>query len=346
MKGKIKILSLLLAVLILICPLGINAFADPPTEGIGTSDVSEEESDPAQELEDEPSLLKKIIILINPENWLPLLFTALCGWLCEAIGNFVNALTVAFGNDFFNTQYVNEFLDFFYFLAWIILSVGFIKGLVTGMERSYHGEASLLDDLIKNFMIASGVILFARYGVLWANEMTVKLINDLTNVTLGSIWDAAAGSTVGLVNTSSVLWFVVVLIIIIVVSFKTLWSAFKRCGILLLQIITGYFYSFDLAAGNSGVLGEWVRDVVSGCITFSLQMILYQIGMRYASDGLLRLFPSEGINNSSVIIGLTFLATAGSVSTIMRRWGYANQQGSGRMTQAAYLALSAARFLA
>lgn len=346
MKGKIKILSLLLAVLILICPLGINAFADPPTEGIGTSDVSEEESDPAQELEDEPSLLKKILILINPDNWLPLLFTSLCRYICEGVGNLVDAITLAFGNDFFNIEYINEFLDFFYFLAWIILSVGFIKGLVTGMERSYHGEASLLDDLIKNFMIASGVILFARYGVLWANEMTVRLINDLTNVTLGSVWDAAAGFSGGLINSASRVWVLIVLIIIIVVSFNTLWTALKRCGVLLLQIVSGYFYAFDLASGNSGVLGEWVRDVASGCITFSLQMILYQIGMRYASDGLLRLFPSQGINNSSVIIGLAFLATAGSVSTIMRRWGYANQQGSGRMTQAAYLALSAARFLA
>lgn len=347
MKAKLKILSLLLSVMLLICPFGINAFAaDAPTDEISTSDVSEEESDPSAELENEPSLLKKILILINPGNWLPLLFTAISRSLCDAIGNFVNALAVIYSNVFFATEYINEFLDFFYFLAWIILSVGFIKGLVTELDRSYHGEASLLQDLFKNFMMASGVIFFARYGVLWANEMTIKLINDLTNVTMGSIWDAAIGISVGVMGASSIVWFLFVLLIVTVVSIITIWNAFKRSGVLLLQIITGYFYSFDLAAGNSGVLGEWIRDIVSGCITFGLQMILYQVGMKYVADGLIRLSGPIGFFNPNLIVGLTFLATAGSIPTIMRRWGYANQHGSGRMTQAAYLALSASRLLA
>lgn len=348
MKARIKILCFALAAVFLFCPFGINAFAaETPTEEISSLEENGEESNPAEELEDEPSLLKKIIILINPENWLPLLFSALCGWLTEAISVFLNAISVSLNNSFFGTEYIKEFLDFFYFLAWIILSVGFIKGLVTELERSRHGEASLLEDIFKNFMIASGVIVFARYGVLWANEMTVKLINDLTNVTLGSVWDAAEGINIALGGGSpSILWFLIVLTVIIVISVKTLWSALKRCGVLLLQIISGYFYSFDLASGNSGVLGEWVRDVISGCITFGLQIILYQIGMRYISDGLLRLSSSQGLFNPSVILGLTFLATAGSVSAIMRRWGYSNQQSGGRLSQTAYLALSAARLLA
>lgn len=346
MKAKTLILCLLISVIFLICPLEISAFAANTPNEVESSQTSSEESNPAEELEDEPSLLKKILILINPENWIPLLLASLCRWLCSMTGHFINIITVTFGNDFFNTAYINEFLDFFYFLAWIILAVGFIKGIVTGLERSSHGEASLLDDMIKDFMKASGVVFFARYGVLWANQMTVKLINDLTQVTLGSIWNAGEGDKIGLADPGSLIWFTVMLIIITVVSVKTVWAAFKRCGVLLLQIVTGYFYSFDLASGNSGVLGEWVRDIAAGCVTFSLQMILYQVGMRYISDGLLVLSGSEGLYNSSIVIGLTFLATAGSVSTIMRRWGYSSQPGSGRLAQTAGVALSAVRLLA
>lgn len=347
MKTRLKIIMLLLSVFLVIFSFEINTYAasaEIQTEESSSSEETETGDTTSDELS-EPNILKKILLLLSPDNWLELLTSAILKKLCELTGNFINALSSTLNVDFFKTAYVREFLDFFYFLAWIILAVGFIKGLVTELEHSSHGEASLLQDITKNFMIASGVVFFARYGVLWVNQMTLKLINDLTNVTLGSVWDSASILPLGGLLSSDALWVLVIMIVIVIISIITLWSAFKRCGILLLQIVTGYFYSFDLASGNSGVLGEWIRDVVSGCITFSFQIILYQIGMKYIAEGLLAINSLGEIYNSSLITGLIFLSTAGSVPTIMRRWGYASQHGSGRLTQTASLALSATRFL-
>ena len=244
-------------------------------------------------------------------------FSGVVNWLVDLFDICLQMLD----NTFFEHEFIIGLLRFFEVVGVVMLGIGFIRRLLVEVEQQRHGEGGNTFGLFVDIIVAYGMLLLSRHVVLASHEFLVY-IADL----IASNFNVAPnGLSVIMLNpTASSLLEVIVVVIAVVCTIVMILAILRQYIILLTQILTGYLTVFDVAAGNFGAIGEWGRDVFGARIAFALQLILYKFGIVEMANG----FTGNGghlVVAAAVLLGVSVIPSA------LRRWGYANQSGSGAL---------------
>lgn len=224
-------------------------------------------------------------------------------------------------NTFFNHSFVAGLLQFFELVGILMLAIGFIRRLLVEADRQTHGEGGNVFEMFKDVFKAYAMLLLCRHAVLASHEFIVY-IADLITSNFNVAPSAMNGLQINLTVMS--LFEVITVIIAIVCTVVMILAILRQYVIILVQILTGYLYVFDVAEGNIGGIGEWARDVIGARISFALQLIFYQLGITELSNA----FTGNG---GHLVVAAAVLLGVSVVPTALRRWGYANQSGGGAL---------------
>lgn len=243
-------------------------------------------------------------------------FSNVVNWLVDLFDVCIQLLQ----NSFFDHSFVSGLLRFFEVVGGLMLAVGFLKRLISEAEKQMHGEGGVFIDQFWDLIKAYALLLFCRPAVLSSHELMVYLADLITSnfyVAPGRL----NGITLNAVTSS--LFEILIVIVAIVCTIIMLLTILRQYVILLVQILTGYLYVFDVAAGNSNAIAEWGRDMIGARIAFSLQLVFYEFGITELATS----FTGGG---QLVVAGVALLG-ASIVPTVLKRWGYANQNGGGAL---------------
>ncbi len=261
------------------------------------------------------------------------IFRKILALIAKASTALFNFITTMLNQSFFTHDFVKGTLNFFQTIGYILLLAGFVKSLITAVEQHVHGDGNDIGARCFSFLKAYGMLLFCRPIINYAHELVLTIVRLITaslspDFTIISIRfnDIINGTgTAGIV-------FSIIFIIMLIVSVLMVFHLFKQYVVIYVQVLTGYLYVFDVAAGNDGAIGEWGRDVISGRLTFGLQLLCYSAGMDFAATG---------YNTNHVptyFIAGVLLIGAASIPSILKRWGYSSGSSGGGLTNVAYMA--------
>lgn len=268
-----------------------------------------------------------LTFLLNPMSLLDTLLTSLAStigeWALEivgVVGEFDPGIAL-------EHEWVSAVLDFFGWLAGILLAIGFVTNLLQHLEKMRHGDGDMsgFKDGLFGLLQGLGLILLARPVVILLSEYTMWIGAVLCNT------DAVQGYTPDITLFSDIFEHIGQLFLgaaFAIVSLVMLWRLFKRMMTMFLQIILAYFYAYDLGKGDR-VLGEWGREVVAGSVSFALQVVAYRMGVMFVYKGF-----TNNADLSSIIsiadcaVGMMLLVGCGLIPHYLnRKW--ANTQGGG-----------------
>lgn len=262
------------------------------------------------------------VLLSSLTSWV---FGSMTGWLVDM---YEAVLTVQ-NNTFFRHDFVSGLLSFFEVVGATLLVVGFVKRLIVTTEAQTHGDgAESVWDIFKDLLKAFGLLIFCRPIVLFSHDLLMYLA-DLITANL----NAATGNITALsINVlSTTILSLISLIVAIVCSFIMLFTVLRQYAIMLIQIFTGYLYVIDVAGGGGNGLGEWARDVAGARIAFAMQLVFYKFGMMELANNL--------AGGAGLFVAVSCLLGASIVPSVLKRWGYANQTGSGALSRFASTAM-------
>lgn len=271
------------------------------------------------------TLIGGLLSFLNPLQ----VAATVAGWLFAQFGRFLLSTQTVLAESsfaaFFGHAFITESLDFFMWVAGILMAFGFLAQLGRILERAAHDELTPAAEVVFPILRAYGMLLLCKPAVLWLNALFLDITDRLSNVSghaAESMFEViAAGWEMTVAN-----WLLTLGMVII--TAMMLLRLCKRLVTIYIQIAAGYFYCFDLMRG-SNVLGEWGRDVLAGYITFGIQMVIYKAGLVLLATGLYNSGNVFSLADGNMLVGCVLLLGVGVVPMALRRWGYANQQGSG-----------------
>ena len=267
-----------------------------------------------------------LTFLLNPLSLIDSLFTGLASLLGEWALEIVGVVGEFDPGIALEHEWVSAVLDFFAWLAGILLMFGFFTGLLQHLEKMHHGEGgkSGFRDSLFGLLQGLGLIVFARPVVALMSEYTMWVGAVLCNTSV-------QGYTPDITLFSDIFEHIGQLFLgaaFAIVSLVMLWRLFKRMMTMFLQIILAYFYAYDLGKGDR-VLGEWGREVVAGSVSFALQVVAYRMGVLFVYKGF-----TNNADLSSILsiadcaVGMMLLVGCGLIPHYLnRKW--ANTQGGG-----------------
>lgn len=195
--------------------------------------------------------------------------------------------------DIFQQNAVQDLMNFFQELGWIILAVGILFGVANFCINRIEGSYVPIDELFKG--IFSGVIATA---FIQPGAMFIFNLADTITSSISSITQVSNTVTIGKILTallSVVTGYGLVLAILLGFLFIALWcfiyfQAFKRSAMYLMQIIIGYLYVFGLPSGNTEGIFDWCRQTAALAVTNVLQISSLIIALNLMLSG--KFFPS------------------------------------------------------
>lgn len=282
-------------------------------------------------------VLRQLSEWLNPMNFIENLMNGIAQKLIEwavSLSNwFYTVITTVMSSAFFRHEFITGTLSFFKWLTAALATVGFLKSLLTLLDRTRHGEYAAWQDLVFSIMRTYGMILLCEPVV----KALMEAFNMVTDALCGAVGSAdlsaITGVTTGLQNIGAlklvealVMW-----IFVAVVSAIMVYRTFQRFIVVYIQIATGYFSVYDIMSGNN-VIGEWARDVVAGFVTYGFQIFLYRAGMTCICAAVSADFAFLDFSDPNLIVGLTFLFGVSAVPIALRKLGYTAAPSSVRQT--------------
>lgn len=253
------------------------------------------------------------------------LISALSAWLFGSISEWLismyEAVLVVQTNSFFEHEFVSGLLTFFEVVGGSLVVAGFVKRLIIDAEKQLHGDGcESVKDIFMDFLKAIGLLLLSRHVVLLMHSALMYVV-DLVTANM-----AISKGNISVLMSSALMSSIlnlIAMIVALVCSVIMLFAVLRRFAIMLIQIFTGYLYVFDVLGGGGAGIGEWARDVAGGCIAFALQLVFYKFGMMELANNI--------TGGKGLFVAVSFLLGASIVPTVLKRWGYANQSGSGAL---------------
>lgn len=261
-------------------------------------------------------------------------------WILSLVVNWITGLFSFVSSfvsaSFFQNEFVDASLDLFYRVGVGVLTLGLIKAIIMQVEGASHGNG-FDRSCIFSFIKAYGLLIFCRPIILLMFEGT----NTLANTMVSGIQVSVNFTVAGQILTVAPMY-TIGLIVTLVCTISVLLQILRQYMVIYIQVLTGYLYIYDVAAGNDQALGEWARDVLSGRITFALQYVCYIYGMSTISSAI------NNLDVGQLLLSLIFLLSANTIPALLKRWGYTGSTAGGAfgrfMGTAANVGMTVARF--
>lgn len=261
-------------------------------------------------------------------------------WILSLVVNWITGLFSFVSSfvsaSFFQNEFVDASLDLFYRVGVGVLTLGLIKAIIMQVEGASHGNG-FDRSCIFSFIKAYGLLIFCRPIILLMFEGT----NTLANTMVSGIQVSVNFTVAGQILTVAPMY-TIGLIVTLVCTISVLLQILRQYMVIYIQVLTGYLYIYDVAAGNDQALGEWARDVLSGRITFALQYVCYIYGMSTISSAI------NNLDVGQLLLSLIFLLGANTIPALLKRWGYTGSTAGGAfgrfMGTAANVGMTVARF--
>ena len=194
-------MAVLAAVILLLLSAVLPAAAEPAavTEETQTAETSPA-GDPTQLTPEEEALqenrsffekaggllqdiLDTVRNVLNPANW----FRTIANWMLlnasEPILRLQSYFAAGSFTRFFGHAFIRESLDFFGWVAGLLLTCGFVMQLCHIVERAAHGETTPVADIVLPILRGYGMLLFCRPVILYLNELFWSLTDALSDIT-------------------------------------------------------------------------------------------------------------------------------------------------------------------
>ena len=245
--------------------------------------------------------------------------------LANALAHVFHIVLRFLQQNFFSHGFISATLNFFEAVGALMLLAGAVKTLIVAAEQHLHGESGGLGARMLNFIKAYAMLFLVMPVVLLSHSFVIRLsmriaapfVPDFSDVEItmkdASLLDGAASSIL----------FAIIFTIMLISSILILFHTLKQYVTLYVQVLTGYLYVYDVASGNSNAIGEWGRDVITGRITFGLQLICYQVGMYLCAGA----FSNE--DYTSLLVGSALLIGVCTIPSALKKWGNAVGGGGG-----------------
>ncbi|WP_317312362.1 conjugal transfer protein TrbL family protein [Clostridium thermobutyricum] len=258
-------------------------------------------------------------------NWV---FTSLLTLALKGVGN----LFVLIGKvsmSLFSVPMVQDTLELFQIVGWIVLTVGILFGIINYLLASRDGETVDLGGLILNIvygimatiLLEPGSIFIFNLGITF-QKIFLNLVQYQNKITLdnsdkiNSIFKALY-SVVN--NDLGVLWTFVIILVIIIAILIVFFQCLKRSGIYLIQIMMGYLYIFSIPSGGTDGFVEWIRQTMAIAITNAIQIGILFIGINLLSD----MTSLSGTVALEGVLGIGVILASTQVEKIAGRFGFA-----------------------
>ncbi len=255
--------------------------------------------------------------------------------LATGVSHLFHIVITFLQQNFFGHPFIGATLGFFEAVGGIMLLVGLLKSIILSAEQSMHGEAPALGAKLMSFLKAYAMLLFCRPVVMFFHMFIINIVSLIASPFIPDFSDMEITmKDFNLLSgaLSSIL-FAVVFAVMSIATVLMIFHVFKQYITLYVQVLTGYLYVYDIASGNDNVIGEWGRDVVSGRLTFGLQLMCYQVGMYLCAGAF------SGNDYVSYLVGGVLLVGVCTIPSALKKWGNSvGGGGGGGIANLAYMA--------
>ena len=222
-----------------------------------------------------------------------------------------------FGAEIFELGWVQAAIALFVKFGWGLYVVGVVVAVFDVAVEYQHGRANIRScsiNILKGFFACSliGTVPVELYKFCITLQYTFsknlvdayvlsnrvdfpKLVADVFN----KIFDLETGHQ-GFIDLVFLLAFAYCVI-------KLFFQNLKRGGILMIQIAVGTLYMFSVPRGYTDGFNQWMKQVITICLTAFLQTTLFYLGLLTMSDQL--------------ILGLGIMFAANEVPRIAQQFG-------------------------
>lgn len=195
--------------------------------------------------------------------------------------------------DIFKQDAVQDLMNFFQELGWVILAVGILFGVANFCINRIEGSYVPLDELFTNifegviataFIQPGAIFIFNLADTITSSIQSISKVND--EASIGKIINALLSVITGY----GLMWAIFLGFIFILLWGLVYFQAFKRSALYLMQIIVGYLYVFGLPSGNTEGVFDWCRQTAALAVTNVLQISTLIIALNLMLSG--KFFPS------------------------------------------------------
>ena len=231
------------------------------------------------------------------------------------------------GVELFEMMWVQAVVHFFHQLGWALFGVSLVVSCFECAIEYSTGRGNIQHtalNIIKGFMAVSlfttvPVRLYALSISLQGSlsrditgfgtsigEVGRQIITDLTTVdSLSTVVET--GSRFGLAVLTSPIMLLFCVILMAYAVIKVFFSNLKRGGILVIQIAVGSLYMFSIPRGYIDGFVQWMKQVISLCLTAFLQATILVAGLM--------------VFRENALLGLGLMLSAGEVPRIAGAFG-------------------------
>ena len=222
-----------------------------------------------------------------------------------------------FGAEIFELGWVQAAIALFVKFGWGLYVVGVVVAVFDVAVEYQHGRANIRScsiNILKGFFACSliGTVPVELYKFCITLQYTFsknlvdayvlsnrvdfpKLVADIFN----KVFDLETGHQ-GFIDLVFLLAFAYCVV-------KLFFQNLKRGGILMIQIAVGTLYMFSVPRGYTDGFNQWMKQVITICLTAFLQTTLFYLGLLTMSDQL--------------ILGLGIMFAANEVPRIAQQFG-------------------------
>lgn len=213
--------------------------------------------------------------------------------------------------NFWDNSIIQAFLNFSMWVNWIIFGCSFLFALFDSAEEAGGLKEISWVTVMLNFfkgMLFTAFYSYLAIGIMQiANILAEFLQLDFVSPDFafdGIFDDIASNVGIGIL----MIFFFIGIICFLVMSLK-------RFGTMFVQVFSAAFYIPDVVRGDTGKLGDWLRQTIAIAFTYTFQYILFYIGCA------LILF-KPGIVETLIAISV-WIGMFG-VSHVLNKYGYSS----------------------